>query len=109
MSRIIHLRRESWVTRLWWSLWRWMRPAGPKPDGVAAKVEAATAVRPLSPQMAHDLLASQRRVVDELRRLNQILARTNTDLGVTSRQPARRHNRSNVHDLMPRLRPKLQS
>jgi hypothetical protein len=59
--------------------------------------------------MAHDLLASQRRVVDELRRLNQILARANTDLGMTSRQPARRRHGSNVHDLMPRLRPKLQS
>lgn len=99
MGRVIRLRQESWVTRVWWALWRWMRPPLP-PRSLRAHLRA---VPPASPapasRMTEQLLASQRRVVDELKRLQGILART-------AAPPAERppRPRGNVH---PFRRPKL--
>ncbi|MBI4865866.1 MAG: hypothetical protein HY816_02840 [Candidatus Wallbacteria bacterium] len=102
MGRIIPLRKESWFTRLWWGLWRWMRPS---------RAEAATfdpsAEPPVSPpwsksQMQKQLLHSQRKVVDELRRLNQILARTQSTVGPASRTPPG-PTRRKLRLLVPRL------
>ncbi len=99
MGRIIVLRKESWVTRFWWGLWKWMRPLGQSIG--SPKVQSAAPARALRPQMAEQLLHSQRRVVDELRRLNQILARPSTQPPAPRDRPDQRK----IRFLHPRLKP----
>ncbi|MBI4872592.1 MAG: hypothetical protein HY814_13610 [Candidatus Riflebacteria bacterium] len=108
MSRVLHFPRQSWATRLWWSFWRWLRPVERGRPRLDDRLESALLPSQGRPRTPQQLLTNQRRVVDELRRLNQLLARTNSDLGIASRRPGRRSGGA-VLDLVSRLRPKPES
>ncbi len=74
-------RASSWFTRLWWAFWKWLRPRASKRRHAVVRPELQVVTRSaVNKRMAEQILESQQHVVEELRRLSEILDRSGASL-----------------------------